>query len=144
MKIFRNVFLGLLMSAIVSGCSLLAPTDGREQSLENTDWLLISYRGIDAINEVKSTVLFQDNEVSGFGGCNQYGGQYKLPLLGSNRIEIDDLASTLMFCVEPEGAMNQETAFLEILNDADRFEVTEGRLMIYNNANEVLIFKENQ
>jgi heat shock protein HslJ len=122
----------------------LAPTSGQDQALENTDWLLISYRGRDAIIEVKSTALFQNNEVGGFGGCNQFGGKYRLPVAGNNRIEIVDLVSTLMFCVEPESVMEQEAAFLEILNDADRFEVANGRLTIYNTANEVLIFKENQ
>lgn len=144
MKIFRNMILGLLITVMVAGCSLLAPDGGQEQSLENNDWLLISYRGIDAIIEVKSTVLFQNKEVGGFGGCNSFGGQYNLPAVGSNRIEITDLVSTLMFCAEPEGAMEQEAAFLEILNDANRFEVVNGRLKIYNNANEELVFKENQ
>jgi heat shock protein HslJ len=144
MKIFRNIIMGLLIAAIIAGCTLLVPTSRQEQALENTDWLLISYRGKDAIIEVKSTVLFQNNEVGGFGGCNQFGGKYNLPAAGSNRIEIGELASTLMFCVEPESVMEQEAAFLEMLNDANRFEVANGRLTIYNTANEVLIFKENQ
>jgi heat shock protein HslJ len=144
MKMLKYAILSLLIAAIVSGCTLLSPSGTPKQTLENTDWLLISYRGKDAIIEVKSTVLFQNNEVSGFGGCNQFGGQYTLPTFGGNGIEIGDLASTLMFCVEPEGVMEQEAAFLEILNDADRFEVANDRLMIYNSAKEVLIFKENQ
>ncbi len=144
MKMLRYIFLGLLIAAIATGCSLLSPSGKPNQILENTDWLLISYRGMDAITETESTVLFQNGEVGGFGGCNQFGGQYKLPATGGNRIEIDDLVSTLMFCVEPEGVMEQEAAFLEILNDADRFEVANDRLKIYNSTNEVLIFKENQ
>jgi heat shock protein HslJ len=144
MKMLRYIFLGLLIAAMAAGCTLLYPSRSPKQTLENTDWLLISYRGKDAIIEVKSTVLFQNNEVGGFGGCNQFGGQYTLPTFGGNGIEISDLASTLMFCVEPEGVMEQEAAFLEILNDANRFEVSNDRLKIYNSANEVLIFKENQ
>ena len=144
MKMLRYIFLGLLIAAIATGCTLFSPSGSPKQTLENTDWLLISYRGKDAIVEVKSTVLFQNGEVGGFGGCNQFGGQYTLPTFGGNGIEIGDLASTLMFCVEPEGVMEQEAAFLEILNDANRFEVANDRLMIYNSTNEVLIFKENQ
>lgn len=141
MRVLRNIFLGLLMAALVAGCGLVAPTGDLEKSLENTKWLLISYRGMDVINEVETTALFQNGEVGGSSGCNQYGGQYTV---GNARIEIVDLVSTLMFCVEPEGVMDQEGAFLEIMNDANRFEISNGRLRIYNKANEVLIFKVNQ
>jgi heat shock protein HslJ len=144
MKFIRSILLWLLVAALISGCNLMGSASNQKKSLENTNWLLISYRGKDAIIEAKSTALFQNNEVGGFGGCNQYGGQYKLPAGGSNRIEITDLVSTLMFCAEPEGAMEQEAAFLEILNDAIRFEVVNDRLKIYNSADEELIFKKNQ
>jgi len=143
MKVFTKITIGLLAAAVISGCGLLPFTWGSGQSLENTDWLLISYRGKDALIEAESTVFFQNGELAGSGGCNSFGGQYDL-LVGNNRIEINDLVSTLMFCVEPEGVMDQEAAFLEILNDAERFEVANERLKIYNSGNEELIFKENE
>jgi heat shock protein HslJ len=59
-----------------------------------------------------------------------------------NRIEIVDLVSTLIFCEEPAGVMDQESALLDMMNDAASFEVANNRLRIITNANDELVFEE--
>lgn len=61
------------------------------------------------------TVTFDDGQVSGIAGCNQYGGNYSLK--GAS-LATSDLFHTEMACAEPEGVMEQETRYLQALRQA--------------------------
>ena len=67
------------------------------------------------------TATFSDEgELTGSAGCNTYSGTYTTD---GGAIEISTPAATRKLCPEPEGVMEQETAFLEALPTATRFRV---------------------
>jgi heat shock protein HslJ len=47
---------------------------------------------------------------------------------------------TEMYCMEPEGVMEQESLYLEMLGNAESFELSEGQLMIFMADGETLTF----
>ncbi len=57
--------------------------------------------------------------VSGFSGCNSFFGELRTQ---SGAFGMGPFGSTMMFCAEPEGVMEQEAAFLAALGGATSFE----------------------
>ena len=105
--------------------------------LNGTTWELYSIGKYSPIADSKTTIRFEGGQVSGLGGCNQYGGEYQT---SGNTITLDKLYMTEMACMSPEGIMEQEQHFLQKLGDAKRFEIVNGRLQIYGSDGEALIF----
>ena len=66
-----------------------------------------------------------DGRVAGSGGCNPYTGGYRVE---GTAVTIREVASTLRFCLGPEGVMDQETAFLAALGRATRWALDGPRL----------------
>jgi heat shock protein HslJ len=103
--------------------------------LEGTTWTLEST--VDAEGQVTAvlpdsqiTAEFQDGELNGSAGCNNYFGGYEV---AGNELAIPGpLGSTMMMCDAPEGVMEQEQAYLALLQQAATFEVTEELLLISN------------
>jgi heat shock protein HslJ len=56
------------------------------------------------------------------------GGSYKV---GGGMIAISEIFATMMACPEPEDLKEQETMFLQFLENAHRFEIVDGQLQIY-------------
>ena len=54
----------------------------------------------------------------------------------------EQLASTLMACLEPEGVMDQEQRFLEIMSAAESIRVSGERLQIIASDGAVLEFEQ--
>jgi heat shock protein HslJ len=65
-----------------------------------------------------------DLTVSGSAGCNGYGGD--IVSFMPDNIEFGPIASTMMACSEPEGIMEQETAFLQALENVDTLDEAQG------------------
>jgi heat shock protein HslJ len=81
---------------------------------EGTTWQLVEYASeggaaLPVPEAVAATATFADGVVSGNGGCNSFTGPYTLD---GDTLAIGDLASTMMACEGPRGAV--ETAFLAI------------------------------
>lgn len=117
----------------------------RTFGLTDTLWYLESYNnGNEAIVSVlegtEITAQFNDEElVSGKAGCNNYSGAYQVD--GENiNVELGPL--TMMLCSEPEGVMEQETAYLQALDSAATFHILGDQLVMQDaNGQEVLKFK---
>ena len=60
-----------------------------------------------------------DGQVQGSGGCNSYGGPYKLD---GPAIDVGDLASTMMLC-QDQSIGAQETAFFAALGGAQTWQI---------------------
>lgn len=132
-------FLALLVSTVVilGACADGPPAD--QPILEGTAWVLTAIDGAAPIEAARPTIEFEGGQVSGNAGCNQFGGSYRVD---GNAIEFSDLYSTEMFCMEPEGAMDQEQTYLELLRAARRFELTNGRLVIVTGVDQTLTFEK--
>ena len=85
------------------------------------------------------TVEFTDGKIGGTSGCNSYGGAYTAR---GEKITTDSIAMTLMACMDP-GVMEQEQAFMENLQNAQTFELTEGQLLIISSEGKSLRFSQN-
>lgn len=111
--------------------------------LNGTDWVLVSMNGEKPLENTNITLSFADTHLSGFAGCNGYGGPFAMEEAGA--ITIEEIASQAEGCIEPEGVMDQETEYLSSLLEIARFGVNGGQLELRNSLGEfVLVFTPRQ
>ncbi len=82
---------------------------------------------VQPIDSAMPVANFVEGTVSGVAGCNSYSGSYATD---GDAITIGPLAATLMFCEQPEGAMEQETLYLRLLQEADSYRVSDDTLTL--------------
>ncbi len=90
-------------------------------TLEGTNWVLEK-----TLPGTSITVTFQEGEISGFAGCNNYTGTYTIA--GAN-LTIGGLQTTQQAC-SPE-VMAQEELYLAGFATAFRYAIADGRLTLY-------------
>jgi len=105
--------------------------------LNGTTWELHSIGRYSPIPDSTTTISFENGQVSGRGGCNQFGGKYQI---SGDTITVEELYMTEMACLSPEGIMHQEQLFLQHLGDAQRFELADGQLQVFGSDGEALTF----
>ena len=96
--------------------------------LDGTAWTLTAYRKTSPIPGTVITAAFEDGRVHGSAGCNSYSGSYQV---SSDTITVSEIAITEMACLEPEGVMEQETTFVQLLSEAQTFRLTDGQLQTF-------------
>jgi heat shock protein HslJ len=69
---------------------------------------------------------FSEAEVSGFAGCNSYGGA--LITADEGVLAVGEMAITMEGCVEPAGVLEQEAAYIEALMAATGYRLGDNRL----------------
>ena len=114
------------------------PTEEPGSDLLEIDWVLYSYlleeeddELTEVVEDVESILAFDDSGIiSGFGGCNEFSGGY---LTNGVDIIFEELRTTLMFCEEPEGVMDQEDIFYEWLERVEEY-----RIVLDDQDNETL------
>lgn len=94
--------------------------DPQPAGLEDTAWIVTGYNNgraavVSPIADTELTASFSEGRVAGSAGCNRYTGSYETSL---DTIVIGPAATTRMACPEPEGVMEQESAFLAALASA--------------------------
>jgi len=129
----KNKLLLLIISTaiLVSACGSIGG-----DPLKDTSWELYVISKSRPIEGSTITISFEEGRASGSSGCNSFGGEYQVK---GKEIEFGMMMSTLMACVDPE-MMEQETAFLQFLGDAQRFEIVDGQLQIFRSDGEALTF----
>lgn len=122
-----------LVTALIVAAAALAACRGAggDASLEGTQWVLATLNGQPPVEGTTPTAAFAENQISGSAGCNQYSGSY---VTSSSTLTIREVAMTEMYCMEPEGVMEQEQSFLSALTSAAGYQVTDGRLEILDPA----------
>lgn len=120
--------------------------------LAGTEWQLLAFVGSgdipaavqESLPETAITATF-DAELAGLtgnAGCNEYGGAYEA---SANTLSVGELVRTEMFCMEPEGVMDQEDRYLSWLAEATGYqshgtllwlEVADGRALLFTAAAE--------
>ena len=130
-----TLWLGTILM-FLTGCSGEAANS--EDPLAGTSWDLLFYRKTTILEGTSITANFENGEDNGSAGCNSYFGTYQIE--GQN-IAFGQIGMTEMFCMEPEGIMEQETFFLNALSEAHRYEIADGRLTIYLSGQETLTFE---
>lgn len=110
--------------------------------LDGTQWRLAAQgaEGQDALPDSGITLQFEGDHVSGFAGCNDYGGVIQSGEAARNTITVDSVASvTQKSCSEP--AASQEKAYLEALAKASSWVVEYGNLAIIYGMGDNLVGK---
>jgi heat shock protein HslJ len=108
--------------------SVLQPT-----ALTGTTWQLTVYNNgkealVSTLAGTEITAMFaEDGTLSGSAGCNNYHAAYKV---SNDALSIDAPATTRMMCADPEGVMEQESAYLALLPGAASYTILGDELEI--------------
>jgi len=119
----------------------------QEVALEDTNWSLQSHgepgnlKDILTDTEITAEFVSSEGTVKGSAGCNSYFGSYQLE--GSKLSIPGPIGATEMYCMEPEGIMEQEQQYLTALGAAESYKIENGRLQI-NCGNQILIFERTE
>ena len=136
---------GILSVLLIVIPGLIAcSTNTGEAMLEDSVWTMESYgepgnlKTIMADTVITAEFVSTEDTIEGSAGCNHYFGGYEIK---GGRLSIPEpIAVTEMYCMEPEGIMDQEQEYLTILRLAESYEIDDGELNI-DCGNQVLIFK---
>ena len=99
--------------------------------LAGTSWTVTGYNNdqaavVSLLAETEITADFGlDGRLTGSAGCNTYTAAYQTE---GNTVSIGPAASTRMACPQPEGVMEQETAYLAALETAATYQLRGDRL----------------
>lgn len=130
------LFTLLALAAALAACGGTGTED--TVSLDGTSWVLVTYSKNSPIPGTEPTLHFEDGQVSGSASCNSFGGSY---ITDGDILNFGDLFMTEMYCMDPEGIMDQESAYLQLLGDANSFEIQDGTLVIFSSGHETLTFQ---
>ena len=136
------LILGLVL--MVAGCNGMGPavpvdsaTPGGVFDLEGSEWILVQLNGASLLPGTNITLSFEEGRAGGFAGCNAYGASHEVG--GDGALSISLLERTLQACLEPEGVMEQEDAYLAALQDAAAYRVAGDRLEIEDGTGTVTL-----
>ncbi len=139
----KHIF-GILSLLLISVLGLTACGPDTRDRLEDTRWILESYgepanlKALITDTEISAEFVSAEETVKGSAGCNTYFGRYEL---NGSRLSIPGpVAVTEMFCLEPEGLMDQEQEYLKVLQQAESYEINGDELKI-NCGSQTLIFQ---
>jgi heat shock protein HslJ len=138
------VILGQTIVACVGVESLVAtpepepPVSGEGfATLDGTSWRLETIQGEPVLPGTEPTLVFEDGNAGGTTGCNSFGGPYVAT--GEAAIQFAEIASTQMACMDPDGVMEQEIAYLSMLQSATDYRVEGDRLELHNDLGETVL-----
>jgi heat shock protein HslJ len=98
--------------------------------LDGTSWTLLEL-GHDqpAVTDSEVTISFQDDQMTGFGGCNNYTGSFSLGEDNPFVMTTGPVLVTQKSCPDPIGS--QESAYFAALADVSRWGYVYGKLALY-------------
>jgi heat shock protein HslJ len=124
----------MVLLLVVSGCS-----QGKEQfpTLAGTAWVLVEINGREPLQGTEITLIFEETRAGGNSSCNSYGGEYKSEPDG--KVQFGEIEQTLMFCMEPEGVMDQETEYSKLLLEAASYRIANEQLEIQDQSGQTIL-----
>lgn len=131
--------IALLVLAGLGFLAILAVALTAGDDLEGENWIVeaLTIEGTSTapIPGTELSAFFDDGELGGVAGCNTFFGGYETD---AGSIVVGPIASTMAFCSEPEGIMEQEIAYLALLGQVDGF-ARDGNSLTLSGAGNVLI-----
>lgn len=107
-------------------------------------WLLQSYSvpGVGSQTVLPGTEVTArfgaDGSLSGSAGCNNYSGGF---MAFDETLRASNLTSSKALCSNPAGIMEQENAFIGLLNQAAKMKISAGQLEVFDGSgNRILVF----
>lgn len=111
-------------------------------SLTNTYWRPVEFAGKPVVEENQRELHLMlvpgENKLRGFAGCNQFLGRYDVK---DNSLRFTGVATTRKFC---EGVMDQEQAFLRLLEGTASHKIVGEALDLYDGNGTLLGRFESQ
>jgi heat shock protein HslJ len=137
----RTIAFTLILLLVGSPGAVAAQEEEALTTPEGADWTLTSY--VDETSgeptpvpfEVRPTLRLEDGVASGFGGCNQFSGDYALD--GASLTLSDELSVTLAFCEGPGQAV--EDAYLAGLGNVDGWSVEGEVLQLHDGLGQTIL-----
>jgi heat shock protein HslJ len=137
----------LVLVSVLAGCGGVegtpapnpAPsaTPSGAPDLNGTEWTLVKLNGASLLPGTNITLSFEEGRAGGFAGCNAYGVSHEFG--GDGRLSISLLERTLQACLEPEGVLAQEDAYLAALQEAATYRVAGDQLEIEDGTGNVTL-----
>ena len=130
----KNIFLALFAVATVVSCSTMSSSKVgvAQANISNTKWNLV-----DNVKGIQPTLNIEAGKLSGNSGCNNYFGELSLDATAGN-FSVKNVGSTRKACDN----MEVENNFLKMLNEADKYVVSENTLELYKGK--LLLMKFNK
>ena len=142
----RNILAVLLAGLTLIGCSTAPDPSGpigggRPSGLAGTAWRVVAVGARVPAAQAEPTIVFAEGAISGSGGCNHFGGQYRYdPATG--QLAVGELGATAMGCLEA-GRNEMEAAFLQALGSASSVGVDDaGRLVLAGPGGPVVLVQD--
>jgi heat shock protein HslJ len=130
--LYRNIFIIVLGLVLFTACSEASDVIGEnglaESELAESEWVLISLNGEPLQKGTNITLAFYPAEISGFAGCNGYGGPVEFH--DNNEIQVIEIASQAEGCIEPEGVLEQESEYLNMLWNIEQYRIDDSVLIL--------------
>jgi heat shock protein HslJ len=128
----------MALAVLLVGCGA-GPVSGAD--LQDTRWVLVTLGGEAPLPDTAPSAEFSAEQISGSAGCNTYFGTYEV---SGGELSISDVANTEMWCMEPEGVMDQEQAFLAALASVASYRLVGERLELLDGTGGVILLFEPQ
>jgi heat shock protein HslJ len=125
----------MIAALMLAGCQPAKPA--RLDPLNGSAWQLRSASGFTLLPGSQLTAEFLDGQLSGFGGCNRFSGGYQA---SQGQFKVDSLAVTEMACLSPQGIMEQEAQYLNVLSQAAAYQLEGERLLLASSQGGALTF----
>lgn len=127
MKLSVSIFVTLFSLLLLVSCHSMQNKSNPIGKLTATTWVLSQLKGssineIDFAQGIPNLQMLADGKLSGFTGCNQFSGTFKLQ---DQNIQLDPGAMTRKACPGPG-----ENHFLEAINKIDQFKLKNQKLQL--------------
>jgi len=142
--------MALALTVVLAGCGSAeqvttesTTTPGSAPHLDGSEWILVELKGASLAPGSNITLSFDGGSAGGFAGCNAYGAAYETA--GDGALSIGLVERTAQACLEPQGVMEQEDAYLAALQEAAAYRVTGNGLEILDGAGaSLLVFSRKE
>lgn len=131
----------LLLLPWVYSCTTANPKQPEEEteSILDAYWMLLSLEGQSPQGKNSTRTAYirfqeRENDVKGFGGCNNFFGKYEL---NGNSLKLSKIGSTRMACPD----MAEETKFMQVLERVDSYRITDRILTLYQGKEAIATFR---
>lgn len=126
-----SYFLSLISVLALGGCAI------SQNNLGASEWVLERIQGKVLDKAYSPTLsLSKDGKVSGFAGCNRFGGSFSEQ---DGQLTFSKLFSTRRACAQEK--MELEQRYLSVLGQVTDFQVNENELVLTTEGSEKLFFK---
>lgn len=140
----KNLFLFCAFSFILWACGTQKTVSTSRYSLQDVNWVMIDESGVVNIGEDENakplTITFpstRPNTYSAFLGCNTVNGKASAGEHGQMTF-LDGATITKRMCPD----MSYENAFIDMIHQANKYQITGGQLNFYKDDILLMSFKE--